>query len=172
MSDNRRKMIIEKLNLSTEPFTGTELATYFEVSRQVIVQDVAILRAEGYSILATSSGYIIPKVHGQNRMIKTFVSEHRGFDRMEEELKIIVEYGGKVIDVIVEHPVYGEIVGTLLISNMDEVNKFIKRVDETNAKPLSLLTDGAHIHTIEVPSEKIFKLIKAELYEKGFIKEL
>lgn len=172
MSENRRKMIIEKLNLNTEPITGTELALNFEVSRQVIVQDIAILRAEGYSILATSNGYIIPKIHGQNRMIKTFVSEHKGFERMEEELRIIVEYGGKVIDVIVEHPVYGEIVGTLLISNMDDVDKFIKRVEETNANPLSLLTDGAHIHTIEVPSEKIFKLIKAELFEKGFIKEM
>lgn len=172
MSDNRRKMLIEKLNACSDPVTGTELASIFEVSRQVIVQDIAILRAEGYNILATSNGYMIPKIHRQNRLIKTFVSEHKGFDRMEEELKIIVEYGGKVIDVIVEHPVYGEIVGTLLISNMDDVNRFIKSVEETNAKPLSLLTDGAHIHTIEVPSEKIFTLIKAELFEKGFIKEL
>lgn len=169
MSEHRRDFIIDKLKNSAEPITGTELAGQFEVSRQVIVQDIAILRAEGYNVLATSNGYMMPRAHNEDRLIRTIVSEHSGFDRMEEELRIIVEYGGKVIDVIVEHPIYGEIIGTLMIASMSDIDAFVSKIRGENAKPLSLLTDGEHIHTIEVPSEKIYSLIQNELLERGFI---
>lgn len=169
MSDSRREAIIELMVHSDEPITGSEMAERFEVSRQVIVQDIAIIRASGTHVLATSNGYILPKKNNASRLIKTFVSTHKGFDQMEEELFIIVEYGGKVIDVIVEHPVYGEIVGVLHLATREDVIDFIKKVKDTGAKPLSVLTEGNHIHTIEVPSEKIYKLIVDELKEKGYI---
>jgi len=88
---------------------------------------------------------------------------------MEDELMIIVEYGGKIIDVIIDHPVYGEIVGTLHISTKEEVEKFINKVKVTNAKPLSSLTEGDHIHTLEVPSEKVFKIMLKDLKDKGYV---
>jgi hypothetical protein len=169
MSDDRRRLVLDKLSHSTVPITGSDLADMMDVSRQVIVQDIAILRAQGVPIIATSSGYILQTQTHANRLIKTFVSKHSGFDRMEEELEIIVEYGGKIIDVIVEHPVYGEIVGALHIATKEDVRNFIHKVKETNAKPLASLTEGDHIHTIEIPSEKIFKLILQELRDKGFI---
>lgn len=169
MSMERRSAIMEKLKNTSEPITGSELAEQFNVSRQVIVQDIAIIRASGTNVIATSNGYLIQKQTDSSRLIKTFVSKHNGFDRMEEELRIIVEYGGKIIDVIVEHPVYGEIVGTLHLSSLEDVQTFIAKVQETQAKPLSILTEGDHIHTIEVPSEKIYQLILTELKEKGFV---
>lgn len=169
MSVDRRNAIMEKLRSTSDPITGSELAEQFNVSRQVIVQDIAIIRASGTNVIATSNGYMIQKQSDASKLIKTFVSKHNGFDRMEEELRIIVEYGGKIIDVIVEHPVYGEIVGTLHLSTLEDVQAFITRVHETQAKPLSILTEGDHIHTIEVPSEKVYQLIIAELKEKGFI---
>ncbi len=169
MSDTRRKKLIDKMTKASEPITGSELAEYFDVSRQIIVQDIAILRASGFPITATSNGYLIQTKKSQNKVIKTFVSKHDGYDRMEEELRIIVEYGGVIIDVIAEHPVYGEIVGRLDISTFEGIDRFVEKVKNTDAKPLSSLTKGDHIHTIEVPSDKIFTLIMQELKEKGFV---
>ncbi len=169
MSNDRRNSIIETLKGANHPITGSELAELFEVSRQVIVQDIAIIRASGTHVIATSNGYMLQRETDKSKLIKTFVSKHSGFDRMEEELKIIVDYGGKIIDVIVEHPVYGEIVGALHLSTVEEVERFIEKVAETGARPLSILTEGDHIHTIEVPSEKVYRLIVQELSEKGFI---
>lgn len=169
MSEERRRLVIEKLTQTGDPITGSDLADLFGVSRQVIVQDIAIIRAKGVPVLATSNGYLIQSKSDPDKVIKTFVSKHDGFDRMEEELLIIIDYGGKIIDVIVEHPVYGEIVGTLMISTRDDVSKFVEKVKATDSKPLSSLTKGDHIHTIEVPSEKVFQLIMNELREKGFV---
>jgi transcriptional regulator of NAD metabolism len=88
---------------------------------------------------------------------------------MEEELMLIIEYGGKIIDVIVEHPVYGEIVGNLHLATVEDIRRFMEKVRSTNAKPLASLTEGEHIHTIEIPSEKVFSLLVSELKEKGYI---
>jgi len=169
MSEERRRLLVEKLTQSRDPITGSDLAEFYGVSRQVIVQDIAIIRAKGVPVLATSSGYLIQSKSTKDRLIKTFVSKHNGFERMEEELLIIIDYGGKIIDVIVEHPVYGDIVGTLLIATREDVSKFVEKVKSTDSKPLASLTKGDHIHTIEVPSEKIFELILNELREKGFV---
>ncbi|MBM7563018.1 transcription repressor NadR [Fusibacter tunisiensis] len=169
VSEERRQKILAVLNANEKPITGTELADLFSVSRQVIVQDIAIIRASGVSILATSNGYMTPKNVSSKKLIKTFVSQHKGIERLREELLIIVEYGGKIIDVIVEHPIYGEIVGSLHISTVEDVEQFVEKVQNVGASPLSVLTQGAHIHTIEVPSEKLFNLILTELKAKGFI---
>lgn len=169
LSEQRRQGIIEVLESSQHATTGSELADRFGVSRQVIVQDIAIIRASGVPVLATSNGYMLPKTGDGSKLIRSFVSNHKGIDRLKEELLIIVEYGGKIIDVVVEHPVYGEIVGTLHISTIDDVEQFIEKVEGNGASPLSALTQGVHIHTIEVPSEKIFRLIMDELKSKNFI---
>ncbi|MDH8678453.1 transcription repressor NadR [Fusibacter bizertensis] len=169
MSEERRRFIVEKLSTSGTPIIGSELAEMYDVTRQVIVQDIAIIRASGIPVIATSSGYMIQRHLSSNKLIRTFVSKHEGFDRMEEELSIIVEYGGRIIDVIVEHPVYGEIVGTLHIENLEDIESFVHKVKLYDAKPLSVLTKGDHIHTIEVPSEKVFQLIMEELKLKGFV---
>jgi transcriptional regulator of NAD metabolism len=73
VSETRRKAILEKLETSSDPITGTALADFFQVSRQVIVQDIALLRASGLGILATSNGYLIPKAQDTERLVKTSV---------------------------------------------------------------------------------------------------
>jgi transcriptional regulator of NAD metabolism len=169
MSNSRRREIITLLKKNKEAITGTVLAEMLGVSRQVIVQDIAVLRAQGTQIIATSNGYALPQSVHANRLIKTLISKHEGFNQMEEELMLIIEYGGKVIDVIVEHPVYGEIIGNLHLTTIDDVHRFMEKVRSTNAKPLASLTEGEHIHTIEIPSEKVFNLLVLELKEKGYI---
>ena len=168
MTEKRRNSIIEMLSFLDFPITGSELARKFEVSRQVIVQDIAVLRASGYNIIAASNGYFVPKLNSSN-LIYSFYSKHQDIDEIEDELVIIIENGGKVINVQVEHPVYGEIVCPLIINNIRELNLFLKRVHESSAKPLSYLTGGNHIHSIEVPDEKTYEIIINKLKSKGYV---
>ncbi len=168
MTQTRRDAIIDSLQTSREPITGSSLAKKYDVSRQVIVQDIAVLRASGLNIVAASNGYFVPREVKKGRLIKTVICQH-DCNRLSEELGIMLDYGCKILNVIVDHPVYGEIIGQLMIENQDELNDFLGKVDDYDALPLSSLTDGEHIHTIEVPSEKIFKALVRDLTENGFI---
>ncbi|AFS77104.1 3H domain-containing protein [Gottschalkia acidurici 9a] len=160
MATEERRREISNILISTDkPIKGTELASRFDVSRQVIVQDIALLRAEGFDVIATPQGYIVPK-YNNNKILKTIVSKHFSIDEVEDELVTMVDYGAKIVDVIVEHPIYGEMRGILDIGYKDEVNEFLKEVKNGNAEFLSTLTDGIHIHTIEVPNEESFAKLK------------
>lgn len=165
----RREEILKTLSRSKKPIKGTDLSQIFDVSRQVIVQDIALLRARGENILATPQGYIIPHIYGDNKITKTIVCNHEGYDQIEDELKTIIDMGGKAVDVIVEHPIYGEIKSPLEISSRLELQQFMKSLKQTKAEPLSSLTGGIHIHTIEVEDEESFKKIKEILMEKKYL---
>ncbi|SCZ79246.1 transcription repressor NadR [Acidaminobacter hydrogenoformans] len=168
MTEERRIKIAALLQESEEAVTGSSLAKRFEVSRQVIVQDIAVLRASGLQIVSTSNGYLIPKPR-RGVHIRTLQSVHSGLAALEEELSIIVEYGGRIIDVMVEHPVYGEIVVALMINSRSDLEDFIKKVKASDAMPLASLTDGKHYHTIEVPNSGVYDIIESKLRERGFI---
>ena len=133
------------------------------------MQDIALLRARGENILATPQGYIIPREHGENKIIKTIVCSHEGYDAIEDELESIIDAGGKAIDVIVDHPLYGEIKSPLEISSRLELQQFMQSLKQTKAEPLSSLTGGIHIHTIEVKDENSFKKIKEILTKKKYL---
>ncbi|QXM07065.1 transcription repressor NadR [Crassaminicella indica] len=168
-TDQRRREIIKILKNNEEPITGTALAKKFKVSRQVIVQDIAVMRAQGENILATSNGYMLLKADGKNKNIKTIVCRHEGYAQMEEELQIMVDMGAKVLDVIVEHPIYGEIRSSLMITSRMDIEEFMEKVKENDAAPLASLTGGDHIHTVEVSNNRAYeKMIKA-LKEKGYL---
>lgn len=168
-SEKRRDFIIEELKKNQKPIKGTDLAKRFNVSRQVIVQDIAILRAKGEEILATPQGYMIMTSSYNQKLTKVIVCKHNEHREIEEELQIIVDMGGKIIDVIVEHPIYGEIKGLLMISSRIEVEEFMKSLKKEKAEPLAKLTDGVHLHTIEVPNEEIYRKILFHLEEKGYL---
>ncbi len=169
MTDKRRDEILEILNTKEGPITGSELAKRFEVSRQVIVQDIAVLRAQGINIMASSNGYYIPTPNYNSNNIATIVCKHEGYQSIKDELTVIVDMGGKILDVIVMHPVYGEIRCPLMIDSRYELEKFITKVKEERAEPLASLTGGEHIHTIEVPNSKVLDIIKEKLDEKGIL---
>lgn len=171
MTDERREEIIDILMNKDAPITGTELARKFDVSRQVIVQDIAVLRASGYNIIAASNGYFVPKLT-TNRHIYSIYSNHNKHEDIEKELSIIVDNGGRLINVQIEHPIYGEIVCPLIINNRRELDVFLRQIEETDAKPLSCLTDGEHIHSIEVPDERTYRIIMNKLIELGFSKDV
>jgi hypothetical protein len=166
--DTRRNKIIEILNSATSPVAGSTLASDLNVSRQVIVQDVSILRAKGIEILATARGYMILGKEDYPRFNKTFAVRHH-IGQMEHELNLIVDAGGKVVDVIVEHPVYGELKGNLMLKSRREVQEFIKSIEDTGSKMLSDVTDGVHLHTIEAETEDTLTHIEDTLKKAGLL---
>ena len=168
-ANKRRQMIQDRLEQSTTPIKGSQLAKDLSVSRQVIVQDIALLRAKGVAVVATPSGYMIQTMvnHG---LFKTIYCQHGdSIHELEQELSIIISYGGKVIDVVVEHPVYGEIRAVLNLTCLNDVNTFIQKTKQSQTKPLSLLTEGIHYHTLEVTSEEMFSQIVGALEEHNYL---
>ena len=166
-ANERREEIIRNLVKEKKAIKGSELAIYFNVTRQVIVKDIAILRAAGKNIIATPDGYMIND--NLDNRVKSVIAVNHTEDEMENELEIIIKYGGIIEDVIVEHPLYGEIRGIFKIKNFNDLNKFTGYFEKIDAKPLSALTNGVHLHTISADSEENMELIKSELSEKGFI---
>lgn len=166
-SKERRASILKTLVSNEEPQKGSILANELGVTRQIIVKDIAILRAEGQNIIATPEGYIIPRY--QRPRIKKVIAVCHNSEKIEEELEIIVKYGGVIEDVIVEHPLYGEIRGMLMIKTMHDIVNFMSKFKNGKAEPLLRLTGGVHIHTIEAESEEIMNSIMNELKKRDFI---
>ena len=156
-SEQRREKIIAVLQMSDKPISAARFANDFSVTRQIIVADIALLRASGHQIRAEHKGYVLEKSESLT-MQKRIVVKH-GKNETKDELYAIVDNGGKVLDVIVQHSIYGKIVAELNLSSRYDVDRFIQQVNETDAKPLSLLTEGLHIHTITVKDEGSFRNI-------------
>ncbi len=169
-AEQRRSQILACLEQTNEAVSATTLAGKFRVSRQIIVGDVAILRAAGKDIVATPRGYFLQSRQEKNGVFHMIACLHEG-KRMEEELNICVDHGCTVVDVVVEHPVYGQLEGRLDVSNRYEVKRFVKRVEEQSAHALSELTDGVHLHTLKCPDEEAFIRVKAALSAAGFLYE-
>ena len=165
-SEQRRNLIIERLQQGKEPISASSLARDFAVTRQIIVADIALLRAMGYSIAADNKGYVLNALDDKN--IKRLAVRH-GKEQVLPELYAVIDNGGKILDVIVEHSVYGRISVELNIASRYDADEFVKKIDTTKANPLSLLTEGAHIHTILVSSDDSFGRIKQQLDRLGIL---
>ncbi|QPW57835.1 transcription repressor NadR [Clostridium botulinum] len=166
-SKQRREYIKEILNNSLEPKKGQEFASRLGVTRQIIVKDIAILRASGLNIIATPEGYIIPK--NDKHLLEKIVAVCHGRDSIEEELQCIVKYGGIIKDVVVEHPLYGEIKSMIMVKTLYDVEKFIEKINNEKAEPLLSLTSGVHLHTIQCENEGIMKEIIKKLKTKDIL---
>ena len=167
-AETRRTKILEHLSQSTAPVSATVLAGMFSVSRQVIVGDVALLRAAGEEITATPRGYVLTKE--RVGLTKTIAVQHRP-DQTEEELCIFVDNGCIVEDVVVEHHIYGQISGQLHLTNRYDVSQFMSRMESGSASVLSSLTDGIHLHTLRCPDEAAFHRAYTALKEAGLLLE-
>ena len=165
--ERREKLIAILKKRKEEPISGTELAKQLCVSRQVIVQDIALLRAVNKNILSTTKGYLLYYQEAK-KVNRCYMVKHTN-DLIEDELCTIVDHGGKVLDVIVMHDIYGEIRTDLIISNRKDVYDFVKKVNEKQTVPLKELTDGTHLHTVEADSENILDDIEVALREKGYL---
>ena len=153
------------------PLTASNFAKELSVSRQIIVSDVAILRASGLDILATPKGYIIEASEDKPAFPFTgMLACRHTANQLRDALYTIVDFGATVIDVVIEHAIYGEIACSLALSSRYDVDQFVEKVEhEKNAAPISSLTDGVHLHRIGCKDKATFDRIKEALNTKGFI---
>ena len=165
-AQQRRQAIARRLADSSGPLSAAALAREMSVSRQIIVGDVALLRAGGLDITAAPRGYLLPQ--SRAGVTCTLACRHRG-DQMEEELNAMVDQGCTVLDVIVEHPIYGQLTGPLRLSSRYEVAQFVARCREEEAAPLSQLTEGVHLHTLLCPDQGAADRVRTALEKLDFL---
>lgn len=163
----RRKEILEYITNSTTPVSGAALARRFQVSRQVIVQDIALLRAKDWEILSTNRGYLMNHPKSVERI---FWVCHNG-EQIEEELNAVVDLGGVVVDVAVQHQVYGELRAALNIRSRRQVKQFLEDIQSGRSKPLTNLTSGHHCHKICAESEEILDMIQDAFMKMGIFEK-
>lgn len=168
-AQERRRAVEEVLARAGGPVSATALARQFSVSRQIIVGDVALLRAGGAEILATPKGYVLGRRPAG--VERTVACVHTP-EEMGAELTAIVDAGGEVADVIVEHPVYGQLTGILGVRSRYDVQEFLRRVAADGARPLSELTGGIHLHTIRCADEETFQRVQEALKKAGFLLDM
>ncbi len=167
-TEERRKNIQAVLRRSDGPVSASVLAGQFGVSRQIVVGDIALLRAEGCQIHSTPHGYILGEYASGVRRV---VACRHDAAEMQQELYAIVDQGCTVQDVIVEHPVYGQLTGQLLLSCRYDVDSFIQKCRTSAAKPLSALTEGLHLHTLLASDESAIERAVSSLKELGVLVE-
>ena len=170
MTGEVRRMKIRQMLLDAhQPLSGTALAGALHVSRQVIVQDIALMRAEHLPILSTNKGYLLgPDAVRSSQPKRVFFVRHTT-DQVLEEFMTVIDLGGRILDVSVEHELYGPIRADLLIENRQDAQDFVDRLKNCRDNPLKVLTDDCHFHTVAAPSEKLLDLIEAELKARGFL---
>lgn len=161
----RREEIINKIKSSTSPISGKALAQLYGVSRQVIVQDIALLRTAGYDIISTNRGYLLNAPHTTSRVFKVSHTD----DQTEDELYSIVDLGGTVVNVMVNHRVYGHMEAPLGISSRLKIKEFMDDIKSGKSSPLKNITSNYHYHTVEADSEQTLDLIGKALEEKGYL---
>lgn len=171
LGEERREFLLQLLKVNGEPITGSELAARTNVSRQVIVGDITLLKAKGEPIIATSQGYMYLTQSSLSATVERIIASSHLPERTEEELNLLVDYGVTVKDVRIEHPVYGDLTASVMVSNRKEVKQFIEKIKATNASYLSELTEGIHLHTLSAATEqKLDEAIEA-LKKADFIVE-
>lgn len=171
LGEERRNFLLQLLKEASSPMTGGELAAKTNVSRQVIVGDITLLKARNEPIIATSQGYIYLKQTGAVPVFERIIAcRHLPADT-EKELNLLVDHGVTVKDVRIEHPVYGDLIASIMVSNRQEVKQFMKKIKSTKASYLSELTSGIHLHTITSTTEFALDEAEKELKKAGFLIE-
>ena len=161
----RRKAIVNLLSASKTPISGGELSKQFNVSRQIIVQDITVLKGLGYEIFSTHHGYVLQKSPLVERVFKL---KHTT-EQTEDEFNSIVDLGGTVVDVFVWHKVYGKISATLNIFSRLHVKQFLEGVRTGKSTELMNITGGYHYHTVRADSEAVLDKIGETLQQKNYI---
>lgn len=165
----RRLSIIELLHTSSAPISGAELARKLHVSRQVIVQDIALLRAENRNILSTNKGYILFHPQSEDCQYREVIYVRHTKGQILDEMSSVVDLGGRMLDVSIDHDIYGQIRCDLVINNLEDAKEFVQKAEKSSSRPLCALTEDYHYHTIAAPSQKAMELIKSDLREKGYL---
>lgn len=167
----RRNSIIEALRDARTPISGSALAKAVGVSRQVVVQDIALLRADGHDVVATNRGYVLQEGTGAPNVPTRLIKVHHGVDELGDELTTIVDMGGAVLNVMVNHRVYGKITADLDIRNRRDVERYLEDIRTGKSYPLMTVTSGYHFHRIAADTSEELDEIEQALAQKGYLAE-
>lgn len=167
-NDERRNQVLDLIKLSENPINGSTISKQMGVSRQVIVQDVALLRANKHNIISTNRGYMLSTPKQTQEFTRVIKVSHTD-DQIRDELSCIINLSGRILDVWVDHEVYGKFSAELNISNDYDIEKFVLQIQDNKVTPLKNITNNCHYHTISAPTLKLLDLIEQELIELGFI---
>ncbi len=162
--EDRKQYIMDKLRATEQPISATSFGKMLSVSRQIIVNDIALLRAAGEKIVATPRGYLL---ESGNQVVYTIACKHSKHD-MEQELMTIIECGCGVLDVIVNHDIYGQLSAKLCIYSRNDVDEFLEKIKNSHTLPLCSITNDYHFHTLHCPTPQHFERVKSVMREKGF----
>ena len=168
----RRVRILDELSAADKPFTGSALAKAVGVSRQVVVQDIALLRADGHDIVATNRGYVLREGASEPAVPTRLVKVRHDVGQTADELTSIVDMGGAVLNVIVNHRVYGKITADLDIRNRRDVERYLEAIASGKSFPLLTVTSGYHFHRIAADTEETLDDIEEMLKQKGYLVDL
>ncbi|MCH1971948.1 transcription repressor NadR [Muricomes sp. OA1] len=163
----RRNAIVSHIKNSAVPVSGKALAQEYEVSRQVIVQDIALIRASGHDIISTNRGYILNTPKSAGRVFKVNHTD----DDLENELCSIVDLGGRVVNVMINHRVYGHMEAELNINSRRKVMEFMEDIRSGKSSPLKNITSNYHYHKVEADNEETLDMIEEMLRRKGYLIE-
>lgn len=163
--EERRETILTLLKTAAAPLSGKALGEATGVSRQIIVQDIALLRREGHPILSTVKGYLPEQPARAVRKIKVYHDNNA----IEDELTTIVDLGGTIVDVMVNHKIYGRITAEMNIKNRRDIRQFLGDMHSGKSSPLLNITSGYHYHHIAAENEKILDEIEAALGKKHYL---
>ena len=191
-SEARRASLLDALRLADAPVSGGQLASTLNVSRQIIVQDIALLREAGANIVATTKGYVLAdtaqtltqnttQTMTQNAAeqpvavldepARTFKLHHE-VEQTRDELQTIIALGGRVHNVSISHRAYGRITAPLEIADQADIEQFIHDIESGKSSPLSTATSGYHYHLVSAPSDEALEAIGRALADKGFLAPL
>lgn len=165
----RRENIIELLTNADKPLSASAIAGQCAVSRQIIVGDIALLRASGIQIIATPRGYLLERPTDSSNGIEIEIVCIHDDDRIAEELYTVVDLGGAMIDVTVSHSIYGQICAPLHIFSRFDADAFVEKLKSANAQPLCTLTGGVHLHRLRCPSQAVQTRVLEALRTKGLL---
>ena len=163
---SRRERLLGVLSTSPAPVTGSALASSLGVSRQAIVNDVAILRASGHDIIGSTQGYRMDGVPGG---VTALIRCHHGPERGREEFEVLLDRGVSVLDVGVNHSVFGEVRATVIIESRADIDRHADAIRKAGEAPLSIITRGIHSHRVRAPSEDALEAARRDLAERGIL---
>ena len=163
----RRAAILQQLAHAGAPIAARTLATHYGVSRQVIVQDLAVIRASHPGIISTARGYVLEQPDQPAGCTREFKVRHTP-DRTGQELNLIVDCGGRVKNISISHRVYGRITAEMDIRSRQDVREFLQSFEDSSSTVLSTATDGYHYHLVEAATPDRLSLIEKELKENSY----
>lgn len=167
LGEDRKKEILNILKEQTQPISGKTLADKFCVTRQIIVKDIALLRAEGNNIISTARGYIIQK--NTAKSVRKKIKVCHDSSKIQEELQIVIDLGGHVLTTSIEHSAYGFLGEAINIKSRRDINNFIYNINKNGCEPLLSLTKGIHYHIIEADDDETLNEIIYELNKAGYL---